>query len=75
MAAWRSCGAFLCKFPSWVYFQRALALDGTYTGDRGMGHGKMACLEADHGPNMLAVVTALVADFLLAYAAGVRHGY
>jgi D-lactate dehydrogenase (cytochrome) len=39
--------------------ERALALEGTCTGEHGVGQRKMKYLEAEHGPEALAVMRAL----------------
>lgn len=39
--------------------QRALALDGTITGEHGVGLGKMKFMEAEHGPAALGVMRAI----------------
>ncbi len=38
---------------------RALAMDGTCTGEHGVGQGKMKYLEKEHGPEALTVMRAL----------------
>ena len=38
---------------------RSLAMDGTCTGEHGVGQGKMGCLAAEHGEPALAVMRAL----------------
>jgi D-lactate dehydrogenase (cytochrome) len=38
---------------------RALAMDGTSTGEHGVGQGKMAYLAAEHGEPALAVMRAI----------------
>ncbi len=38
---------------------RALAMDGTCTGEHGVGQGKMAYLDAEHGPATLAAMRAI----------------
>jgi D-lactate dehydrogenase (cytochrome) len=38
---------------------RALAMDGTCTGEHGVGQGKMAYLAAEHGPAALAAMRAI----------------
>ena len=38
---------------------RALAMDGTCTGEHGVGQGKMAYLEAEHGPAALGAMRAI----------------
>ena len=38
---------------------RALAMDGTSTGEHGVGQGKMKYLEAEHGPAALAVMASI----------------
>ncbi|HZD91225.1 MAG TPA: FAD-linked oxidase C-terminal domain-containing protein [Pseudolabrys sp.] len=39
--------------------QRALAMDGTCTGEHGVGQGKMKYLEAEYGPAALAAMAAI----------------
>jgi D-lactate dehydrogenase (cytochrome) len=39
--------------------ERALAMDGTCTGEHGVGQGKMKYLLAEHGEPALAVMRAL----------------
>jgi D-lactate dehydrogenase (cytochrome) len=39
--------------------ERALAMDGTCTGEHGIGQKKMKYLQAEHGPEALAVMRAL----------------
>jgi D-lactate dehydrogenase (cytochrome) len=39
--------------------ERALAMDGTCTGEHGIGQKKMKYLEAEHGPEALAAMRAL----------------
>jgi D-lactate dehydrogenase (cytochrome) len=39
---------------------RALAMDGTCTGEHGVGQGKMKYLEAEHGPAALAVMASII---------------
>jgi D-lactate dehydrogenase (cytochrome) len=39
--------------------ERALAMDGTCTGEHGVGQGKMKYLEAEHGPAALEAMRAL----------------
>ncbi|MFN3657115.1 MAG: FAD-binding oxidoreductase [Pseudolabrys sp.] len=39
--------------------ERALAMDGTCTGEHGVGQGKMKYLEAEHGPAALAAMRAI----------------
>jgi D-lactate dehydrogenase (cytochrome) len=39
--------------------ERALAMDGTCTGEHGVGQGKMKYLEAEHGPAGLAVMASI----------------
>ena len=39
--------------------QRALAMDGTCTGEHGVGQGKMKYLMAEHGPAALAVMASI----------------
>jgi D-lactate dehydrogenase (cytochrome) len=39
--------------------ERALAMDGTCTGEHGVGQGKMKYMEAEHGPAALAVMTSI----------------
>ena len=39
--------------------QRALAMDGTCTGEHGVGQGKMKYLMAEHGAEALSVMTSI----------------
>ena len=39
--------------------ERALAMDGTCTGEHGVGQGKIKYLEAEHGPAALAVMASI----------------
>jgi D-lactate dehydrogenase (cytochrome) len=39
--------------------ERALAMDGTCTGEHGVGQGKMKYLLAEHGPAALAAMRSL----------------
>ena len=39
--------------------ERALSMDGTCTGEHGVGHGKMPYLEAEHGADMLDVMASI----------------
>ena len=39
--------------------ERALAMDGTSTGEHGVGHGKIKYMLAEHGPAALGVMTAI----------------
>jgi D-lactate dehydrogenase (cytochrome) len=39
--------------------ERALSMDGTCTGEHGVGQGKIKYLDAEHGPAALAVMTAI----------------
>ena len=48
-----------CKALSERLVERALAMDGTCTGEHGVGQGKMKYLEAEHGPAALAVMASI----------------
>ena len=39
--------------------ERALAMDGTCTGEHGVGQGKMQCMLAEHGPTAMAAMAAI----------------
>jgi D-lactate dehydrogenase (cytochrome) len=39
--------------------ERALAMDGTCTGEHGVGQGKMKYMAAEHGAAALAVMTSI----------------
>ena len=39
--------------------ERALAMEGTCTGEHGVGQGKMKYLEAEYGPGALAAMRAI----------------
>ncbi|HEU5019126.1 MAG TPA: FAD-linked oxidase C-terminal domain-containing protein [Pseudolabrys sp.] len=48
-----------CKDLSGRLVERALAMDGTCTGEHGVGQGKMKYLVAEHGPAALAVMASI----------------